>query len=209
MIGVDVVFHTATLHKPHIISHDKQSFVDVNISGTLTLLEEARLAGVSRFIFTSSTSVFGDALVPPPGQPAAWITEYVTPVAKNIYGATKVAAEDLCQLYARNHNLPCTVLRVSRFFLEEDDNELTRDEYDDQNCKVVEFTHRRVDIEDVLSAHILAMQQLPYLGFRKYIITATTPFTVDDVGLLRTDATAALARVEPDFPEVFARLGWK
>ena len=41
---------------------------------------------------------------------------------KNIYGVTKAAAEDLCQLFHRNQALPCVVLRTSRFFPEEDDN---------------------------------------------------------------------------------------
>src|SRR5688572_8541802 len=46
MAGVDTVIHTATLHKPHVITHSRQSFVDTNITGTLNLLEEAVSAGV-------------------------------------------------------------------------------------------------------------------------------------------------------------------
>ena len=61
------------------------------------LLEEAVAARVESFVYTSTTSVFGDALVPPQGAPAAWITEEVAPVPKNIYGVTKAAAEDLCE----------------------------------------------------------------------------------------------------------------
>ncbi|MBV8671857.1 MAG: NAD(P)-dependent oxidoreductase, partial [Acidobacteriaceae bacterium] len=94
MDGVDVVFHAATLHKPHVATHSRQEFVDTNITGTLNLLEAASIAGVRTFVYTSTTSVFGDALVPPPGTPAAWITEDVTPVPRNIYGVTKSAAED-------------------------------------------------------------------------------------------------------------------
>ena len=105
MKGVTTVLHAATLHKPHVATHSRQDFVDVNITGTLNLLEEAAAAGVTAFVYTSTTSVFGDALVPPPGEPAAWITEDVTAVPKNIYGVTKAAAEDLCQLFARNHSL--------------------------------------------------------------------------------------------------------
>lgn len=41
MRGVDAVLHTATLHKPHVATHPAQAFVDTNITGTLTLLEEA------------------------------------------------------------------------------------------------------------------------------------------------------------------------
>ena len=116
MTGVQVVFHTATLHKPHVATHSRQDFIDTNITGTLNLLEEAVATGVGAFVFTSSTSVFGDALVPPPGAPAAWVTEEVRPIRKNIYGVTKAAAEDLCQLFHRNEGLACVVLRTSRFF---------------------------------------------------------------------------------------------
>ena len=71
-----------------------RTFVDTNVTGTLNLLEEAVAAGVGRFVFTSTTSAFGRALTPPPGAPAAWVTEDVAPVPRNIYGVTKIAAED-------------------------------------------------------------------------------------------------------------------
>src|SRR3979490_2392387 len=106
MRDVHAVLHTATLHKPHVVTHTRQDFVDTNITGTLNLLEEAAIAGVRSFVFTSTTSAFGSALTPPPGSPAAWITEDVTPVPRNIYGVTKVAAESLCELFHRNFALP-------------------------------------------------------------------------------------------------------
>jgi UDP-glucose 4-epimerase len=106
MAGVNVVLHAATLHKPHVATHSRQEFIDTNISGTLNLLESARSEDVSAFVFTSTTSAFGDALTPRPGEPAAWITENVTPRSKNIYGATKLAAEDLCRLAHRKDKLP-------------------------------------------------------------------------------------------------------
>src|SRR5215207_1302613 len=64
MKHVTTVLHAATLHKPHVATHRRQDFVDVNISGTLNLLEEATAAGGTAFVYTSTTSVFGDALVP-------------------------------------------------------------------------------------------------------------------------------------------------
>lgn len=111
------------MHKPHVASRKRQDFVDVNITGTLNRLEEAATAGVRSFVFTSTTSAFGDALVLPAQAPTAWITEEVRPVPKNIYGATKTAAKDIRELFHRNHGLPCLILRTSRFFPEEDDNE--------------------------------------------------------------------------------------
>src|SRR4051794_821654 len=118
LAGVDAVLHAATLHKPHVGSHAWADFVETNVTGTLTLLQEALAAGVGRFVFTSTTSAFGRALTPGPGEPAAWITEDVRPVPRNIYGVTKVAAEDLCELAHREHGLPCLILRTSRFFPE-------------------------------------------------------------------------------------------
>ena len=118
--GVETVYHSATLHKPHVGTHSMQQFIDTNITGTLNLLEESVAAGVQCFVYTSTTSVFGDALIPLPGLPAAWITEMVSPIPKNIYGVTKAAAEDLCQLFYRNFGLACVILRTSRFFPEED-----------------------------------------------------------------------------------------
>jgi nucleoside-diphosphate-sugar epimerase len=208
MEGVTAVLHAATLHKPHVATHSRQDFVDVNVTGTLNLLEEATAAGVTAFVYTSTTSVFGDALVPPPGEPAAWVTEDVTPVPKNIYGVTKAAAEDLCQLFARNHSLRTMVLRTSRFFPEEDDNRETREAYADANVKVSEFLYRRVDIEDVVSAHLLAAQHAPSGGFAKYIISATTPFSHDDVMELRSNAPQVARRYVPDYEVEFARRGW-
>lgn len=208
MTGVDAIVHSATLHKPHVATHSRRDFIDTNITGTLNLLEEAVAKGVSRFVFTSTTSVFGDALVPPPEAPAAWITEEVTPVPKNIYGVTKSAAEDLCQLFRRNHGLPCLILRTSRFFPEEDDRRDIRERYRDDNVKANEYLFRRVELEDAVTAHRAAIEKAPDLGFGRYIISATTPFTRDDLAALRENAPGVLARKLPDFESEYARRGW-
>ena len=192
MGGVEAVLHTATLHKPHIVTHSRREFVDTNIVGTLNLLEAAAEARVGSFVYTSTTSVYGLALVPDTGAPADWITEDVVPLPKNIYGVTKKAAEQLCELLQRNLGLPCVVLRTSRFFPDEDDDAAIRRSYADDNVKANEFAYRRVDIEDVVTAHLLAMEHAPALGFRRYVISATTPFTRDDVPRLRSDAPAVL-----------------
>jgi len=209
MEGTDAVLHAATLHKPHVGSHDRRAFVDTNITGTLNLLEAAVAAGASRFVFTSTTSAFGRALTPPPGAPAAWITEDVAPVPRNVYGATKTAAEDLCELVHRDHGLPCLILRTSRFFPEEDDRDDVRSAYPDANLKVNELLYRRVDLEDVVSAHRCALERAPEVGFGRYIVSATTPFTRDDLGELRADAAAVVQRRFPDAAALYERLGWR
>jgi UDP-glucose 4-epimerase len=208
MQGMDAVLHTATLHKPHIASHPWQDFVDTNISGTSNLLEEAAAAGVKAFIYTSTTSAFGRALSPAAGLPAAWITEEVVSVPKNIYGVTKLAAEHLCELARQGSGLPCIVLRTSRFFPEEDDEEASRQAYADANSKVNELLYRRADIEDVVSAHLLAIEKAPAIGFGRYIISATTPFTRDDLQALRTDARSVVRRHAPGYEAEYLRRGW-
>jgi UDP-glucose 4-epimerase len=209
MSGVNAVYHSATLHKPHLVTHTMHDFVDANISGTLTLLEQAAIQGVASFVYTSTTSVFGDALRPAEGERAAWVTEEVRPIPRNIYGVTKAAAEDLCRLFHRKHGLNCIVLRTSRFFPEEDDHRETRLAYADANVKANEFLFRRVDLQDVVSAHLLAGEKAAALGFGRYIISATTPFQRKDVADLRNDAPKVLQRRVPGYAEVYQALGWK
>ncbi|MBM80277.1 MAG: NAD-dependent epimerase [Planctomycetaceae bacterium] len=207
--GVECVYHTATLHKPHVVTHSKSDFVETNILGTLVLLEAAVAAGVRSFIYTSTTSVFGDAMRPSEGEPATWVTEEVQPIPRNIYGVTKSAAEELCQLFHRKHDLNCIVLRTSRFFPEEDDNKQMREAFSDSNAKANEFLYRRVDLEDVVDAHLLASSRADQIGFGRYIISATTPIQPDDLQELRGNAPSVLSQRVPEYLPVYERLGWK
>lgn len=206
--GCATVFHPATLHKPHVATHSRQDFLDVNLTGTLNLLEEAVATGVESFVYTSTTSVFGDAMAPPASDPAVWVTEDTVAVPKNIYGVTKAAAEDLCQLFSRNQGLSTMVLRTSRFFPEEDDDRTVRARYTDDNLKTNEYLYRRVDIEDVVSAHLLAARRAPALGFRRYVISATTPFLPEDLAALRAHAPLIVRRRVPGYDAVYARHCW-
>jgi nucleoside-diphosphate-sugar epimerase len=206
--GADAIIQTAALHKPHVATHSRQGFIDTNVTGTLHLLEEAVAAGVGAFVFTSTTSAFGRALTPAPGEPAAWVTEDVRPVPKNIYGVTKTAAEDLCELFHRLHGLACLILRTSRFFPEADDDPAVRRDYADANAKANEYLYRRVDLQDVADALLLAMERAPLIGFGRYIISATTPFRPEDLPELRRDAPSVVRRHVPEYQEEYARRGW-
>jgi UDP-glucose 4-epimerase len=207
--GADAILHAATLHKPHVATHTRQQFVDTNVTGTLNLLEEAMAAGVGRFVFTSTTSAFGATLEPPPAAPAAWITEDAHPVPRNIYGVTKAAAEDLCALFHRRQGLACVILRTARFFPEPDDDAAVRDAYEDENVKANEFLYRRVDLEDVVTAHLAALRRAEAVRFGRYIVSATTPFGREDAEALRADAAGVVERRVPGFATVYARRGWR
>src|SRR5204862_2541535 len=77
------------------------------------------------------------------------------------------------------------------------------------NVKANEFLHRRVEIADVVEAHLLAMQRAPAIGFGRYIISATSPFQRDDLADLRIDAADVVKRRFPDYEAEYARRGWK
>lgn len=207
MVDIDVVLHAATLHKPHVATHSTQAFVDTNISGTLTLLEAAVAARARGFVFTSTTSAFGASLRPAEGAPAVWIDETVPDVPKNIYGATKTAAEGLCHLFHRTRGLPCLVLRTSRFFPEEDDSAAARAEFSNLELKANEFLHRRVDVEDAARAHLDAMAHLGRIDFGRFVISAPPPFVPADCADLRRDAAALIERRVPGARAVYAQRG--
>lgn len=208
MSGVTQVLHTATLHKPHVETHPRQAFVDTNVTGTLNLLEASAAVGVAAFVFTSTTSAFGVALRPPPGSPAVWVDEALAPVVRNIYGVTKTAAEGLCELMHRLTRLPVIVLRTSRFFPEDDDDASARSLRSQENIQANEFLYRRVDLEDAVDAHRVALREAARIGFGRFIVSATTPFTREDCPALGQDAAAVLRRRVPGWEAVFARCGW-
>ncbi len=209
MQGVRAVLNTATLHKPHVVTHSHQQFVDTTGPGTLPLLVAGADAGVGAFVQTSTTSVFGDAMHPAPGEPAAWIDETVAPQPRNIYGATKLAAEHLCRIVARTRGLPVVVLRTSRFFPEEDDRAAVRQSYAMDNVQALELLYRRGDIADMVSAHLAAIERAAGIGFGTFVVSATTPFTRADLAPLAADAAAVIRARFPDGEAWFAARGWQ
>jgi UDP-glucose 4-epimerase len=208
MRGVRAVIHAAALHKPHVATRTNQSFLDTNVTGTLVLLEEAVAAATEAFVFTSTTSAFGSVLTPTADEPAAWVTEDVIPTPKNIYGVTKLMAESLCELFFRARRLPAIVLRTARFFPEADDDAAIRGKYEIANVQANEMLYRRADIEDVVSAHLLAVEKASTIGFRRYIISATTPFTRNDLAALRRNASEVVSRLFLDCETVFGARKW-
>lgn len=208
MDGVTAVIHTATLHKPHVATHGKQDFVDTNVTGTLNLLEAATAAGVKSFVFTSTTSAFGSQLRPEAGQAAVWVTEDLPPVPKNIYGTTKLMAETLCELFFRERRLPVVVLRTSRFFPEDDDDPAMRSAYPLDNAQANELLYRRLDIADAVSAHLLAVERAPKIGFARYIVSATSPFEPHHLAALADDAASVVRALYPDCAQLYAARGW-
>jgi UDP-glucose 4-epimerase len=208
--GIEAVVHAGALHKPDIVLHSRQEFVDVNVTGTLNLLEAAVAAGNDRFVFTSTTSLMISESIRAGksggAEQAAWLTEGSGPLEpRNIYGVTKRAAEQLCALVHREQGLPVIVLRTGRFFPEEDD---TQRSLSGPNIKANEFLNRRLTVEDAAEAHIAALERAPELGFGTFIISAPTPFVPADCEALLRDAPSVIARLFPEAEELYAQAGW-
>jgi nucleoside-diphosphate-sugar epimerase len=206
--GIEGVIHAAALHKPDIARYPRQAFVDVNVTGTLNLLECAIAAGADRFVFTSTTSLMiTQAIRDETAAEAVWLDEASgPPTPRNIYGVTKRAAEELCRLVHTDAGLPVIVLRTSRFFPEDDD---THRDLSGENMKANEFLNRRLTVEDCARAHIAALDRAPAIGCATYIVSAPTPFARSDVAELKRDAPAVIARLFPDASDLYAARGWK
>lgn len=205
--GIEGVIHGGALHKPDIVRYPAQTFVDVNVSGTLNLLEAARTAGHDRFVFTSTTSLMiTDAIRAETAREAVWLDEDSGPLLpRNIYGVTKLSAEHLCRLAQLEHGLSCMVLRTARFFPEEDD---THRALSGTNMKANEFLNRRLTVEDAARAHLVALEKAPEVGFGTFILSAPTPFSRGDCAALKADAPKVIARYFPDAAELYAKQGW-
>lgn len=204
----DAVIHGGALHKPDIVRYPRSAFVDINVTGTLNLLEAAVRYGAERFVFTSTTSLMiTQAIRDECTEEAVWLDEASGPLApRNIYGVTKRSAEELCRLFHADHGLPVIVLRTARFFPEDDD---THADPPGENLKANEFLNRRLSVEDCARAHVAALDAAPRIGWGLYIVSAPPPFTRDDAARLKCDAAATIAERFPDAPALFAARGWR
>lgn len=203
----DGVIHAGALHKPDIVRYPAQAFVDVNVTGTLHLLEAAVRHGAGRFVFTSTTSLMiTRAIRDEAGDAAVWLDESAGPLApRNIYGVTKRAAEELCRLWHDLHGLPVICLRTARFFPEDDD---TLAVPSGENLKANEFLNRRLTVEDCAAAHLAALEAAPRIGWGVYLVSAPPPFTRADAARLKADAAGLVAERFPEAPSLYAARGW-
>lgn len=192
--GMDAIIHIASLHHPQLTTHSQQAFIDTNVTSTLNLLEAARQAGIQRFVYTSTTSLYGHALVAP--DKAVWVTEDLQPRPRDIYDHTKIMAEKLCSYFALHMGLPTICLRVARFF--EQPPELL----------AIYRLYRGVDVRDVATAHVLAVTN-EHIPFDIFNIAAHSPFQESDTTELYQDAPAVLRRYIPNIEQTFARYNWQ
>jgi nucleoside-diphosphate-sugar epimerase len=194
LAGVDAVVHTAALHAPHVGVCSEAEFERVNVHCTAELLRLALAAGIRRFIFTSTTALYGAAATSD-GQ-SAWITEDTVPRPRTIYHRTKLQAESLLEAAADRGELDVTVLRMSRCFPEP------------APFMATYRLHRGVDARDVADAHAAALES-SVGGFRRFIVSGVTPFIPEDCKELFESAPTALRRRAPELVAEFEQRGWE
>ncbi len=107
--GVDTVFHQAALCSVSRSMQDPGSTHDVNVNGTVTMLDAARKAGIRRFVMASSSSVYGDSDVFPKHEDMR--TDPLSP-----YAVSKLICEFYCQLYFKAFGLDTVALRYFNVF---------------------------------------------------------------------------------------------
>ncbi len=107
--GCDVVFHEAAIVSvPYSIEHPQETH-DVNIQGTLNVLEAARRAGARRVVFASSAAVYGD-------DPALPKRETMLPCPISPYGVEKISSEHYLRVYGAHYGVEAVALRYFNVF---------------------------------------------------------------------------------------------
>ena len=190
---IHAVIHTASLHAPHIATYSRQEFIDTNIVGTLNLLEAAVQNGVKKFIYTSTTSLYGESMQNE--AQAVWITEDVPTIPRDIYDITKIAAEGLCRDFFNKKTLQTTVLRVSRFW----DEPIEK--------KIFYRMYRGLDVRDVALAHKLAIHK-EFERFDVFNISAQSIFTKHDLFALKNNAAKLLNDRIPKLVQFYQSMNW-
>lgn len=105
----DVIFHLAAQADVGISIHEPVFDADVNINGTINLLEASRVAGVKKFIFSSTSAVYGDL-------EKEKINEKDPAIPKSYYGASKLSAELYIHIFSQLYQLPFTILRYGNVY---------------------------------------------------------------------------------------------
>lgn len=193
-IGMDAIIHTAAIHGKHYeLKYPREEFIETNINGTFNLLKACVENGVKKFLYTSTTSIYGKSMVN--SKEAVWVDENLIPAPRDIYDITKLTAELLCQDYFEKENLETTILRVSRFLPEA------------ENTKAIHRLYRGLDEYDGAIGHILALEK-QFETFEIFNVSNESPFQKEDLKTLISDPKEAIKKYYPGIEEIFEQKAW-
>jgi len=203
---IDAIIHCGAISGPMLAKGQPLKLVAANIDATALLLDIARAQGLKRFVFCSSISVYGDV-------GAADITEATPLRPTSVYGATKVACEQLIQGFGVEYGLSGVSLRLGRIYgpyrrgnchLNTLIRNTTRGVETDIPCDPG-FIYHYVYVDDVAEA-IIAALEAPHLPHREYNIGSgealTMPAILDAAARVLPDMNARLVAGADDVPDI-------
>jgi len=198
MDGVVGVLHAAAWHGIHLSDHPPTDFWELNATGTFNVLQAALDHGTRAVVLSSTMGVYGRSRAATQGGPAVRVHEGLPVEPTDVYGVTKVVAEELSRSFARR-GVAGVALRYGMFVPEPFDHAGIR------------FLYGGVDEDDVAAANVLALRRLlagpADLHLGAFNIESAVPWQADDGVLLRHDPLAAIGRHWPDGPSVLAAAG--
>lgn len=181
--GCAGIIHCGAISGPMLLRDNPRAIVEFNVGGTANVLEAARVVGLGRVVYCSSTSAYGHT---PPAIDR--VSEDVALNAVDVYGATKAAGDVLARAYAAQHGLDTVALRFSWVYGPRRRTEcLIRDLIQDAQAGRVSryaftpaFARQYVYIEDVVDAAIAAYDA-PALEPRAFNITGGTRLSFEEI----------------------------
>lgn len=192
--GVDAIIHTAALHGRHYdLNYSREAFVEVNIKGTLNLLNAAVKNKVKKFLYTSTTSIYGTAMQDE--HQAVWVDETLIEEPRDIYDITKQCCEQLCKDFFDKEGLEATVYRVARFLPES------------ENLTINHRLYRGLDERDGAEALRLALLH-DFGQFEVFNISSGSPFGQEDLTILKKSPLTAILKYHPEVVAIYEQKGW-
>jgi nucleoside-diphosphate-sugar epimerase len=192
--GFDAIIHTAAVHGKHYeLNYPREVFIETNIMGTLHLLNACVKNGVNQFLYTSTTSIYGSALVN--DDKAVWVDELLIEKPRDIYDITKQTTEQLCKDFFYKEGLQTSVYRVGRFLPEDD------------NLKINHRLYRGLDERDGAEALRLALG-IVFNDFEIFNISSGSPFGRADLVPLKHSPADVILQYFPEAAAIYQRKNW-
>ncbi|MCJ8210573.1 NAD(P)-dependent oxidoreductase [Mucilaginibacter sp. RS28] len=193
-LGIDAIIHTAAVHGKHFdLNYPREDFLDTNVYGTLNLLNAAVANRVQKFLYISTTSIYGDSMVD--DTQAVWVDEQLPARPRDIYDISKQTAEELCRDFFYKEGLQTSVYRVGRFLPE------------NPNLEANHRLYRGLDERDGAEALYLALNKT-FADFEVFNIASSSPFGKQDLVKLKTDPREVILTYYPQAEAIYAKRNW-
>lgn len=191
---IDAIIHTAAIHGRHYdLNYPREAFIDTNIYGTLNLLNASVFHRIKRFLYISTTSIYGNAMAN--DKQAVWVDELLTAQPRDIYDITKQAAEQLCKDFFYKEGIQTSVFRVGRFLPEE------------PNLKANHRLYRGLDERDGAEALYLALF-CEFESFEVFNVASSSPFRKEDLITLKTNPVEVVKKLYPQAESIYKNRNW-